>query len=279
MPVPDLAVGRLVDTAAEAGHMLDAYTATNGVITPGSALVTGYDFVADAATSVAAELTAGINPAGCSGTTGSCYTPDELIAPQGVPSTDPSVWTAYQLSQKLLGSHHDVVFMAGHFSAGNLLAADYSTQLSAAEVVTSTANLTNTLVLALGCHSGLNIPGQDAMPGVSPSPDWPQAMAEKGATLLAATGYAYGDTVLTEYGERLFVDVCPAAAHGDRQCANRRGKRRGQATIPEYARRPWRHRREDPAGDDPVRPAHDAGGHAGSAPRSRRRPALSSAPR
>ncbi len=99
------------------------------------------------------------------------------------------------------------MFLAGHFSAGNLLASDYLTQLSAAEVAASTADLTDTLVLALGCHGGLNIPGQDAIPGVSPSPDWPEAMAQKGATLLAATGYAYGDTVLTEYGERLFVDV------------------------------------------------------------------------
>ncbi len=206
MPIPDIAVGRLVDTAAEASRMLDAYTAANGVITPGSALVTGYDFVADAATSVSAELSAGINQAGCSAT-GTCVAVDQLIAPQGVASTDPSVWTADDLRRKLYGSRHDVVFLAGHFSAGNLLASDYATQLSAAEVVTSTANLTNTLVMALGCHGGLNIPGQDAISGISPSPDWPEAMAEKGATLLAATGYAYGDTVLTEYGERLFVDV------------------------------------------------------------------------
>ena len=130
LPIPDVAVGRLVDTAAEASHMLDVYTDTNGEITPGSALVTGYDFVADAAASVSAELSAGINSAGC-GTTGSCVAIDQLIAPQGVPPTDPSVWTAADLRQQLYGSRHDVIFLAGHFSAGNLLASDYSTQLSA----------------------------------------------------------------------------------------------------------------------------------------------------
>ena len=59
-------------------------------------------------------------------------------------------------------------------------------------------------MLTLGCHGGYNIPTADAVPGISPSPDWPEAMSEKGASLLASTGYAYGDTVLTEYGEHLF---------------------------------------------------------------------------
>ncbi|MDB5076133.1 MAG: hypothetical protein JWO42_2312, partial [Chloroflexi bacterium] len=164
------------------------------------------DFVAGAATSASNELSAGINPAGCSATS-SCVTPDQLIAPQGAASTSPLIWTADNLRQKLYGTRHDIVFLAGHFSAANLLASDYSTQLSAAEVVSSTASLSNTLVLALGCHGGLNLPGQDSIAGVSPTPDWTEAMAMKGATFLAATGYAYGDTVLTEYGARLFVNV------------------------------------------------------------------------
>ena len=48
-PIPDMAVGRLVETASEVSGMLDAYTATNGVVVPHSSLVTGYDFLADAA--------------------------------------------------------------------------------------------------------------------------------------------------------------------------------------------------------------------------------------
>lgn len=193
LPIPDLAVGRLVKTAAEVSHLLDLYTApnTNGRITPTSSLVTGYDFVADAATNAQVELQAGTNTA-----------PDTLMSPQGQPPS--ASWTANDLRQKLFGSRHDVVFLAGHFSAGGLEAADYATTLSAAEVASSTVDMSNTLVLALGCHGGYNIPGGDAVPGISPAPDWPEALAEKGATLLSATGYAYGDTVLTEYGEHLF---------------------------------------------------------------------------
>ncbi len=191
LPIPDLAVGRLVRSTSEVSRMLDAYTAANGLITPSSSLITGYDFVADAATNAQNELQAGISAS-----------PDTLISPQGQsPSTS---WTANDLRQALFGSRHDVVFLAGHFSAGNLEAADYATTLSAAEVASSTVYMTNTLVLALGCHSGYTIPSADAVQSLSPSPDWPEAMAEKGATLLAASGYAYGDTVLTEYGEHLY---------------------------------------------------------------------------
>jgi predicted outer membrane repeat protein len=191
LPIPDLAVGRLVRTAAEVSHMLAVYTASQGQLNPSSSLVTGYDFVADAATNAAADLHAGTGTA-----------PDTLISPQGQsPATS---WTANDLRQRLLGGRHDIVFMSGHFSAGALEAADYSTTLSAAEVASSSVDMSNSLVLALGCHGGYSIPGGDAVPNLSPSPDWTEALAEKGATLLASTGYTYGDTVLTEYGEHLF---------------------------------------------------------------------------
>ena len=62
IPVPDLAVGRLVETPGEVMHMVDAYLATNGgvVPTPTSAFVSGYDFLTDAAEAVQAELESGI---------------------------------------------------------------------------------------------------------------------------------------------------------------------------------------------------------------------------
>jgi hypothetical protein len=62
--------------------------------------------------------------------------------------------------------------------------------------------------LALGCHGGFSIPSSDLLNGASPDPDWAKAFLRKGAAgYVAATGYAYGDTELTEYGERLFVGL------------------------------------------------------------------------
>ena len=100
------------------------------------------------------------------------------------------------------------MMLAGHFSAGNLLAADYRTSLTAAEIATSSADFANSVILALGCHGGFTLPSTDLLAGASPDPDWAKTFLRKGAAAyIAATGYAYGDTELTEYGERLFVGV------------------------------------------------------------------------
>src|SRR5215208_2271511 len=162
---------------------------------PHSTLITGYDFVGDAAVAVKSEMDAGTNS-----------TADTLIQAPGLPPTDPSAWTANQLRAKLLAGNFDIAMLSGHFSAGNLLAADYTSQLSAAEIALSATDLSNVLFLALGCHSGYSLPNSDLLGGISPDPDWARVFLRKGAAgYVSATGYAYGDTELTEYGERLFV--------------------------------------------------------------------------
>jgi hypothetical protein len=197
LSIPDLAVGRLVDGAVDVSAAVNAYVATNGVVVPRSSLITGYDFVGDAAESVKTEVNAG-----------TASTADTLIQAPGQAPTAASAWTAAQLRTKLLAGNHDVVMMSGHFSAGNLLAADYKTTMSAAEIQASTTDLRNMIVLALGCHGGFSIPSSDLLAGASPDPDWAKAFLRKGAAgYVAATGYAYGDTELVEYGERLFVDL------------------------------------------------------------------------
>ncbi|HEY7332456.1 MAG TPA: PxKF domain-containing protein [Candidatus Limnocylindria bacterium] len=192
-PVPQLAVGRLVETAVEASGMIDAYTATNGVVAPQTSLVTGYDFLEDAANAVSDELASG---------TGRPV--DELIAPNNISPTDPASWTATQLRTAFLGSRHDITFLAGHFSANSALAADFSTSLLTTELVSSGVNLTNAIIFSAGCHSGYNIIDNDAVPGLTVPLDWPQAMAQKRATLIAGTGYQYGDTDFIEYSERIY---------------------------------------------------------------------------
>ena len=195
LALPNLAVGRLVDSASDISAAVNAYILTNGVIAPGSSLVTGYDFVGDAAVAIKAELDAGTNS-----------TADTLIQAPGLPPTDPTAWTANQLRAKLLAGNFDIAMLSGHFSAGNLLAADYTTQLSASEIAASATDMRNVLVLTLGCHGGYSIPQSDLFPVLSPDPDWAKTFLRKGAAgYIAATGYAYGDTELTEYGERLFL--------------------------------------------------------------------------
>jgi hypothetical protein len=195
LALPDLAVGRLVDNASDISAAINSYIQTNGVIVPHSSLVTGYDFVGDAAAAIKTEMDAGTNS-----------TAHTLIEAPGLPPTVPPAWTATDLKDELLTGNFDIAVLSGHFSAGNLLAADYTTQLSASEVAQSAIDLNHALVLTLGCHGGYSIPANDLFNGLSPDPDWAKTIMRKGAAgYIAATGYAYGDTELTEYGERLFV--------------------------------------------------------------------------
>ncbi len=195
-PVPGLAVGRLVETPSEVAGMLDAYATTSGEISPTSSLVTGYDFLADAANEVQDELEAGTGaPA------------DPLITESGISPQDPASWTAAQLRAKLLGSRHDAIFLAGHFSANSALAADFQTSMLTTELRDSTVNLENVLVYSAGCHSGYNLVDAHALPAPLTQPlDWAQAFAQKRATLVAGTGYQYGDTDFLEYSERLYLE-------------------------------------------------------------------------
>ncbi len=207
LPAPDLAVGRLVETASEASGMLDAYTALPGgvVAQPTRALVTGYDFLADDANAVAGDLARGI---------GGANPVDSLIAPNNISPQDPQAWTATQLRDKLFGSRHDLVFLAGHFSANSALAADFATSVLSTELAGSATDFTNTVIFSAGCHSGYNIVDADAIPGVTAPLDWAQAAARKKATLIAGTGYQYGDTDFVEYSERIYSGLALQLRYG-----------------------------------------------------------------
>jgi hypothetical protein len=199
IPIPDLAVGRVVETAAEAIGVIDAYLSTaDGVALSGAGLATlttGYDFLTDAAEAVAGNLDAGTAAAG-----------SRLIDPADRSPEDPLSWTAEDLRTSLLNSgRNDLVFLAGHFSANSALAADYRTSLVTTELANSAVDLTNSIVFSAGCHSGYNIVNNEIVPGVTEPLDWAQAFAQKGATLIAGTGYQYGDTDFIEYSERLYA--------------------------------------------------------------------------
>ena len=105
-PVPDLAVGRLVETPGDILKQLDAYfQTTNGVApAPQAALITGYDFMDDVAQAVKGELTTAL---------GVGKVVDSLITPFGVSPLDPQAWTAFQLDQKLQSRRYDLVFLGG----------------------------------------------------------------------------------------------------------------------------------------------------------------------
>ena len=207
-PIPDLAVGRLVEEPAEISGMLDAYAATGGVIpTPTSAFVSGYDFMLRAAVAIDNEFSLGIGfPTTAPGTVNDellAGTVDNPMSPQ-----DPNVWTAVDLRNALVNTRHDLIFLGGHFDEGGALAADWTTLMTAAELAASSANLVNAIVLGCGCHVGYNTVDTQVIPNVTPSPDWARAFAQKQVgAFIGGTGYQYGDTDFLAYNDLLYLDV------------------------------------------------------------------------
>ena len=168
--VPGLAVGRLIETTTEIAGIIDAYVAANGVVAPSTSLVTGYDFLEDAANAVGKQLACGTGASAdqsiCGpGAAATGAVLDTLITPNGKSPQDPLSWNAAQLGAKLLGSRHDVIFLAGHFSANSALAADFRTNLLTTDLAASSVDLTNSIVFSAGCHSGYNLVDTDAIAG------------------------------------------------------------------------------------------------------------------
>src|SRR5205085_1345042 len=130
-------------------------------------LVTGYDFLQDTADAVNAELAAGM---GSGGVVDTLITNSD-IAPQTPPATPPNrlhPWTRDQLKAKLLDSgRHDLVFIAGHFSANSTLAADFSTSLLTTDLAAAATDFSNSIVFSPGCHAGYDIVPADAVTGVT----------------------------------------------------------------------------------------------------------------
>ena len=196
VPIPNMAVGRLVETASDVISVLDAYNLTDSGLlpTPDSALVTGYDFLEDASLAIQAELE---NSIGTPATT--------LIADRDLSPLDPLAWTANDLDNVFLQNQHDIVFLAGHFSAYSALAADYRSRLLTTDLLDSPIDMRNALIYSVGCHSGYNTVNEHGIPSVTFEPDWAQAFAQKGAIFIGGTGYQYGDTDFIKYSEQLYL--------------------------------------------------------------------------
>jgi hypothetical protein len=205
LPIPDLAVGRLVETAADALIVVQTYL--NGTLPglgtrptpPTNALVTSYGFLEDGSRLVADELLAGLGENGA--------IDDDLLIAATVAPGNPLAWSGADLRDKLTdGQRHDLVYLAGHFTSNRAEAADYATGMAAAEILNAATDYANAIIYSAGCHSGYNQVDTHIVPGLTAEPDWAQAFARRGAALIAGTGYQYGDSELTEYGERLYLE-------------------------------------------------------------------------
>ena len=193
LPIPDKPNGRMVETPDEISASAAAYLESNGILSPATGEVFGYDFFNDGAQVIADNLANGL--------------------PGGVQTTINDTWTADDLRCRFLGEGaapcgvSDVVSPNAHYthylaiSANGFLADDFDDVLTAGEVADAGGDqpvLKNVIGMTMGCHGGFNAPdgavsGGTSVPGVDAADDFPQAMAQQQAVWWASTGYGLGD--------------------------------------------------------------------------------------
>ncbi len=198
--LPEVALGRLVETPVQIQFQIDQFMLFNGQLDPTSALTTGYDFLSDGATQVANSL-------------------DTLVGPLSSVRLINGTWTSTDLANafNLHAPVPGVASINSHFDhyrllpgAGNTTGdqSDLYTTANIARAATDPRVLLGRIIFSMGCHSGLNASDQLALSPTADQAmrllDWPEAFADQGAGVYVAnTGYGYGDTAIVAYSEEL----------------------------------------------------------------------------
>ena len=208
--VPDLAVGRLVESDADIQGQIGEYLNNAGTLTPSSALVAGYDFLADGSAQVATTLG------------GAGLRVSTLIDQPGVAAA--SAWTALAV-QSGLSTSPGIVALNSHFSQYQLLSSkgDATQTADLLDLVPGGSSpdlpagiLADSILFSAGCHGGMSVPDAYAtnnavyplLPGsTSGIPyDWAQALSSRKASVwVANTGFGYGSSGDVALSERLMA--------------------------------------------------------------------------
>ena len=164
--------------------MIDAYRRrrTDRSLTPTTSLVTGYDFLADAATQRQDDARVENRRRGGN---------HETLITNRACRRGRSGRRRREAGRRRTSAasscteRNDIVFLAGHFSANDALAADYKTNVLTTELGPVPANLlAKTIVFSAGCHAGYNIVNEHAVHRVD-------AAARLGAGVRPEEGHAH----------------------------------------------------------------------------------------
>ena len=212
--VPELAVGRLVESAADIQLAAENYLTFGGVLDPQTALSAGYDFVEDASEDIDNTFREYGPVLG--------YIVEKALIDQ--PDIDQAkAWDRVEFlgatgiipaSARNPSTPVDLVSFNMHFDFDEALpssgdaSGDYSSNLiSTADL--AGADLTRGIWFTVGCHSGTNVPDVSvvaAAPGEEAfTEDWAQTFSRLGALYVAQNAFGLGDTEALALTERLMA--------------------------------------------------------------------------
>ncbi len=199
--VPDVALGRLLETPGEVVAQVDRYLEADGILDPASADVSGYDFLSDGSAAVAAPLRGLLGSTKVRTEINETW--DDAYALGVLNAAEPRVSS--------LNAHynHMAGLPAAAFNANGSPNLFHATQASPAP---------GSLAFTMGCHAGLGI--ADILVQTPTAydaervADWPQRFAQRRSTYVANTGFGYGDTDVVAYSESLMSGFATELASG-----------------------------------------------------------------
>ena len=203
--IPDLAVGRLVETPNEIVNQINAFfgsnatidPATAGTVNPTSSSTSGYDFLTDGANAVADQLQANVGGAQRSLISETWSRTDALAQIFPAVGASPGIIA--------LNSHYDqnralpAIGNATHATTDLLSTADFDGRLTS-----GVPALRRRILFTMGCHAGYNVAG--LVVPASLDGDWPQTFAAQQAVYVANTTYGLGDTAAVAYSEQVMAN-------------------------------------------------------------------------
>jgi hypothetical protein len=187
--VPQLAVGRLVETPSDIAAQIDSFISANGVTDPASSFVTGYAPFDKGAEQISQILSSDVGAASASSQINETW--DRSAAITGL--------TSAANGYVSLNAHYDIYRALPPSSDGA------TNPLSTADLP---ASLAGGVDFTIGCHAGLSVPdiyiADPTQAEQAELLDWPQAEMHNGAASYAGnTGYGLGDTDTIAYSERM----------------------------------------------------------------------------
>ncbi len=199
--VPELAVGRLVESAVDIQLAADNYVSSGGELVALTGVSAGYDFVADSSDDIQDTFQ----------TYGVDSTP--LVDQPGIsPSQawDRSAFLTATGLDEVSTPVADLVSFNMHFDFDEALpssgdaSGNYSDNLISVQDFAGN-DMTRRLWFTVGCHSGTSIADISVAQG-DLSQDWAQTLSELGAVYVAQAAYGLGDTVALALTERLLAN-------------------------------------------------------------------------
>jgi hypothetical protein len=190
-------LGRLVESPDDIAAAVKSFTTNNGALQAHSALVTGYDFLKETATTVGGVLGPSVDH--LQQLNDDSWGGAQLAEALGAPAPGMANY------QQADGSP-DLVFFSGHFAHNALQTAQLDGFRT--DALSGAGGLAGKVLFTLGCHGGASVADADSDPttGIS-TQDWAQTVAGLGGLLIGNTGYGYGDSDVQAYGQELMTTL------------------------------------------------------------------------